>query len=173
MKGLQRFANTIDRLNETIGKGISWATFFLMVVVCIDVVRRLIFKKTAAWILELEWHLFAILFLLGAGYTFLHNRHVRVDVFYSKMNKRDKAWVNIIGILVLLLPWCSVLIYWSIHYAWQSFAMSEGSPNPNGLTVWWPIKFMIPVGMCLLAAQGLSELAKNIIQLDQQKKQNS
>lgn len=171
MSFLQRFSEIIDKLNQAIGRGISWCTFVLMIIVCLDVGRRLIFNQTAAWILEAEWHLFALIFLMGAGYTFLHDRHVRVDVFYSTMSIKDKAWVNIIGIVLLLLPWCTFLIYWSMHYAWQSYDIGESSPNPNGLPAWWPIKFVIPLGLGLLAAQGLSELAKNILHLNQYKKQ--
>lgn len=173
MKALERFTQIIDRLNENIGKAVAWCTFFLMLVVCFDVIRRFLVNETAAWILELEWHLFALVFLLGAGYTFLHDRHVRVDVFYSKMSERDKSITNIAGIVILLLPWCALLLYRSWQYAWQSFVIGEGSPNPNGLPALWLIKFAIPLGILLLALQALSELGKNILRLQATKTTSS
>ena len=163
MKTILTITKGIDRFNERIGSKISWITFFLMLLVCLDVLRRLLFNQTEAWILELEWHFFALLFLFGAGYTFLHNRHVRVDVFYARQSKKDRAWVNLAGIILLLLPWTLILIYWSFHYAWQSYLLGEGSPNPNGLPNWYLIKFAIPVGLIFLLLQALSELGKSIL----------
>lgn len=163
MKIILRITNSIDQLNEWIGTKVSLLSVLLMLVVCIDVLRRLLFSQTEAWIMELQWHLFALIFLFGAGYTFLHNRHVRVDVFYAKQNPKEKAWVNIAGIALLLLPWASIILYWSVHYAWQSFLLNEGSPNPNGLPALYIIKFAIPVGLFLLILQGLSELGKSIL----------
>jgi len=160
---LLQFSKYIDQLNDWIGRKVSWLTVILIIVVCLDVLRRKLFSQTEAWITELECHLFALLFLLGAGYTFLHNRHVRVDVFYAKQSKKDKAWINISGIVLLLIPWCSILIYWGVHYAWQSFLVGEGSPNPNGLPALYLIKFMIPISIGLLLLQGFSELIKSIL----------
>jgi len=158
-----KFSKAIDGVNNWIGRKVSWLTVLLILVVCLDVLRRKLFSQTEAWITELECHLFALLFLFGAAYTFLNDRHVRVDVFFSKQSKKDKAWINIAGIILLLFPWCSILIYWGIHYAWQSFLVGEGSPNPNGLPALYLIKFAIPVAIFLLLLQGISELIKSIL----------
>ena len=163
MNRLHNFSRQIDALNSWVGRKISWLTVILIIVVCLDVLRRKFFSQTEAWIIELESHLFALLFLFGAAYTFLHDRHVRVDVFYSKQSKKEKAWTNIGGIVLLLFPWCCLLIYWSIHYAWQSFLMGEGSPNPNGLPALYLIKFAIPLAIFLLLLQGISELIKSML----------
>jgi len=163
MKALKNIISIIDKMNNWIGNAVSWLIPALMVLVGFDVLRRQLFNQTDAWILELEWHLFAMVFLLGAGYTFLHDRHVRVDVFYSEQSPRDKAWVNLVGILALLIPWILILIYWGTHYAWQSFEIGEGSPNPNGLPARYLIKFAIPLGLLFLLLQGVSELAKSIL----------
>jgi len=172
MNFLKNIISGIDRINNWIGSAVSWLIPALMILVGFDVVRRQLFNQTDAWILELEWHLFALVFLFGAGYTFLHDRHVRVDVFYSEQKPRDKAWVNIAGIICLLIPWVLILMYWSTHYAWQSFEIGEGSPNPNGLPARYLIKFAIPVGLFLLLLQGISELAKSILVIKTTSKQS-
>lgn len=169
MKRWLRISEVIDKLNTSIGIFFSWATLLLIVVVCADVIRRLFFDQTAAWIFELEWHLFALIFMFGASFTFLKDQHVRVDVFYSNFIKKDKAWVNIFGILFLLLPWCFIIVYWSLQYAIESYQFNEGSPNPNGIPIWWPIKFVIPLSFALLSLQGLSELIKNMAAIRQPK----
>jgi len=84
--------------------------------------------------MELEWHIFALIFLLAAGFTLKHDKHVRVDLFYEKMNKKDKAWINVLGILLFLIPWCVLIIKTSFHYAYSSFEMGETSPDPGGAT---------------------------------------
>ena len=98
MKDILKNASTwIGSINEAVGRSVAWLTTLLVVIICVDVALRYIFSNTKAWILELEWHLFALIFLLGAGYAFKHDRHVRVDLFYANFSKRDKAWINLIG----------------------------------------------------------------------------
>ena len=99
-KVLNQIVSSIQQLNEWAGKGISWLTTLLVLLVCFDVVTRYLFSDTQAWIMELEWHLFALIFIIGAGYAFKHDRHVRVDLFYANFSERDKAWVNLIGAIL-------------------------------------------------------------------------
>ena len=151
----------ISKLNEWVGRAVSWLTFVLVLLVVVDVTLRYLFNSTAVWIGELEWHLFALIFLLGAGYALRHDRHVRVDLFYEKFSPRDKALVNLVGHVVLLLPWCALLFYVSFKYAFDSFQMREGSPDPGGLPFRFLIKGAIPLGFLLLLLQGLAEIARN------------
>jgi len=134
-----------------------------VLLVCIDVLRRFLFERTDAWIMELEWHLFAMVFLLGAGYTLKENKHVRVDLFYSQFSEKNKALINLVGGMVLLLPLCLLLVYISVQYSYSSYMIGEGSPDPGGLPYRFVIKSMIPFGMFLLLLQGLSEIAKAFI----------
>lgn len=106
--------------------------------------------------MELEWHLFSMLFLLGAAFTFQVDRHVRVDLFYSQMSKREKARINLFGNLLFLLPWCLFIIKYALAYAWASFQIGEGSPDPGGLPFRYIIKFCIAIGFVLLAMQAIS-----------------
>lgn len=152
----------INQLNEWIGKGVSWLTAVLVVLVCFDVIIRYVFSDTQAWIMELEWHLFALVFLLGAGYAFKNDRHVRVDLFYANFSPKDKAWVNFIGALLFLLPWTIVAIYFSYEYANISFLIGERSPDPGGLPARYIIKYAVTVGFVLLFLQGLSSLLESL-----------
>jgi len=160
---LRRFISFIGKMNEQIGHIVAWLTTILMLLVCGDVAMRYIFNTTAAWVMELEWHLFALVFLLGAAYTFQQDRHVRVDLFYDRFSPKDKAWVNLVGVLAFLIPWCLILIYVSFHYALGSYQIGEGSPNPGGLPYRFIIKSSITVGMSLLLLQALASVAQSLL----------
>jgi TRAP-type mannitol/chloroaromatic compound transport system permease small subunit len=157
MKTAHRIVTTIDRLNEAVGRTVSWLTTVLVFLVCADVFFRYLLDRTANWVMELEWHLFAVIFLLGAAYTLRHDRHVRVDLFYERFSERDKALVDLVGSLLFLLPWSALLVWVSSAYAWEAFRSGETSPNPGGLPLFWPIKAMIPLGMFLLFLQGIAQ----------------
>lgn len=159
---MQRIISTIDWINESVGRAASWLTFVLVLFVCYDVFNRRVFNETAAWIPEMEWHLFALVFLLGAGYSFRHDKHVRVDLFYSNFIPKDKALVNLIGGLLFLIPWCVVIIIFSFRYALDSFRMGEGSADPGGLPFLWIIKFMITLGIFLLMLQAIAEVLRSV-----------
>ncbi len=163
------FANIIDGVNEKIGNATAWLTASLVILICTDVVFRYFFKTTAAWIIELEWHLFAIIFLLGGGYAFKHNRHVRVDLFYANFSEREKAWLNLLGSLLLLIPWCVVAIVYSIKYAYLSYQIYESSSDPGGLPALYILKFIIVLGFILLLMQGIAVIFRNIVTLSAHK----
>jgi TRAP-type mannitol/chloroaromatic compound transport system permease small subunit len=151
----------INKINEGIGRAVSWLTTILVLLVCFDVFRRYALRDSAAWIMELEWHIFSVIFLIGDAYTLKHNKHVRVDLFYEKFESKDRAWVNLIGTLFFLMPWCVVLGYVSFHYAMNSLNILEGSPDPGGLPARYIIKFCIPLAMLLLFLQALAVLIKS------------
>ncbi|MBV6653835.1 MAG: TRAP transporter small permease subunit [Mameliella sp.] len=158
---LRKIALVIHRINEQIGRAAAWLTTLLMVLVCFDVVVRYLFNDTQAWIMELEWHMFGLIFLLGAGYAFRHDRHVRVDLFYTKFSAKDKALVNLIGGILFLVPWTAVLVYVSFEYANIAFKIREGSPDPGGLPARYAIKYAITIGMLLLLLQGIASIIDN------------
>ena len=143
----------------------SWLTLILVLVIVIDVTLRYLFNSTSAASFELEWHLFALIFLVGASYTLQEDKHVRVDVFYHRFSERKKAWVNIIGTLVLLLPFCAIAFWESISFVESSFSVRETSPDPGGLPARYIIKSAIPVGFLLLGLQGISVLMKSLSKL--------
>lgn len=155
-KWLRSISVQINKLNEWVGKTVAWLPTLLVVLVCFDVAVRYIFSDTAAWIMELEWHLFALIFLLGAGYALKHDRHVRVDLFYSKFSEQDRALTNLVGGIIFLIPWTILIIIFSFDYSIESWILKEGSPDPGGLPARYIIKFSITNGMVLLLLQALS-----------------
>lgn len=158
LQWLQHFSNGIHYLNERVGRTVSWLTTLLVLLVCFDVVTRYLLSNTSAWIMELEWHLFALIFLLGAGYALRHDRHVRVDLFYANFPPRDQAWVNLLGAALFLIPWCILLVYTSFEYALISYKIGETSPDPGGLPALYMIKFAVTLGAFLLLLQGIASL---------------
>jgi TRAP-type mannitol/chloroaromatic compound transport system permease small subunit len=168
MKFLRLYIQFINQLNEGLGRLTAWLTTGLVLVVCVDVLRRYLFKATSVAVIELEWYLFSIIFLLAAGYSLKHDQHVRVDVFYTRMTLKGKAWVNFGGTLLFLIPFCVVVIYTSYKFAWVSWQMNESSPNPGGLPATYFIKAMIPIGFVFLLLQALALLfASSLVILDQ------
>ena len=155
----------IHRLNEWVGRGVSWLTTVLVILTCFDVITRYLFSDTSAWIMELEWHIFAFIFLLGAGYAFRHDRHVRVDLFYADFSPRDQALVNLFGGILFLLPWSILVIYASDDYALISYKIGETSPDPGGLPARYVIKFGITLGAFLLMLQGIASLIDSALVL--------
>ena len=123
---------------------------------------RYLFSSTKSWVLELEWHMFALIFLLGAAYALREDQHVRVDLFYARMSKRGKAWVNLLGTLCFLLPWCIIVIQVTYYYAENSFMIGETSPEPGGLPARYIIKFAVTLGFILLMLQGLAQMIRAI-----------
>ena len=153
---LLRLSRGIDRLNGWIGALVSWATLVVVLVVFVDVVMRYLFHKSYVFAQELEWHLFAFIFLMGAGYTLLRDGHVRVDIFYQRLDRRQKAWINLVGVLCFLLPGCYLVIATSIPFVQSSFLTREGSPDPGGIPYRFLLKSCIPAGFGLLMLQGIS-----------------
>ena len=145
-----------------IGSWISWLNVALVLLICIDVILRYLLNVTEKWVIELEWHIFAAVFLIGASYTFKHDKHVRVDVFYQNYSEQQKALVNLLGNILFLIPWCLVVIYASIKYANVSFSYLEGSPDPNGLPGRYIIKYVIAIGFLLLIIQAVLDSIEKI-----------
>jgi len=157
-----RLMMLIDRLVRGIGIAVSWLSLVLVLVIVGDVFMRYVFNETSAASFELEWHLFGAIFLLGAAHALQDDRHVRVDVFYHRFSEKTKAWVNLIGTLVLLMPFCLVAFWESLSFVGNSFAVRETSPDPGGLPARYLIKSAIPIGFFLLGLQGLSLVLKSI-----------
>ncbi len=159
---MKKLIGYLEVLNENIGKYVSWATVLLVAVISIDVILRYLFQFTYIWITEVETYLFGLIILLTSGYTFKHNKHVRVDVFYNKFTKKGKALINLIGGLFFLLPWCYVVIFSSWNYAYSSFIIKEGSAQPGGLPALYLLKFSIVLGFLFLLIQTIASILKAI-----------
>jgi TRAP-type mannitol/chloroaromatic compound transport system permease small subunit len=153
---LLKLAASIDQLNDFIGRSISWLSTLLVIVVCFDVFTRYFMRSSSVAVQEMEWHIFAVLFLVGAAYTLKEDAHVRVDVFYSRMTPRGKALIDLIGCLIFLIPFSLLVIYTSQTFISMSYAIQETSPDPGGLPYRYLLKAMIPLGFFLVLLQGIS-----------------
>jgi TRAP-type mannitol/chloroaromatic compound transport system permease small subunit len=122
---------------------------------------------------ELEWHIFAVLFLMGASYTLLKDSHVRVDLFYSTFTTKRKAWINLIGTVVFLIPFVLLVIYSSHNYVMSSFSFSESSPDPGGLPARYALKAFIPLSFTFLLLQSISLLFTSILQIKNYKEEQN
>lgn len=152
----------IEKIVKAVGKGVSWLTFLLVVVIVTDVFLRYTFNTTSAVSFELEWHLFALIFLLSAAWTLQEDRHVRVDVFYHRFSKKTRAWINLIGTLFLLIPFCSVAFWESLSFVENAYRIRETSPDPGGLPARYLIKAAIPTALLLLILQGMAIILRAI-----------
>jgi TRAP-type mannitol/chloroaromatic compound transport system permease small subunit len=161
MNGLLMVSRAIDALNERVGRIVLWLVLAMVLVSAGNAVSRYLFNFSSNAFLELQWYLFALVFLLCAGYTLLHNEHIRIDVVTSRFSATTRAWIDVFGTLVFLLP-VSLYITW---LSWPIFVNAwvsgEVSSNAGGL-VRWPARLVIPVGFLLLSLQGLSELIKRV-----------
>jgi TRAP-type mannitol/chloroaromatic compound transport system permease small subunit len=159
MKSLLSLSKAIDWLNAKVGQAVIWLTLVVVLVSAINATVRKIFSVSSnAW-LELQWYLFGAIFLLAAGYTFLRNEHVRVDVLSQRLSKRTQIKIEIFGVVFFLLPACCLIFWLSIPFFYESFVLNEQSSNTGGL-VRWPVKLLIPIGFLLLILAGISHLIK-------------
>jgi len=173
MAFLKRICAWIDALNAGVGAAVSWVTFLVVIVVFSDVVMRYAFNISYVFTQELEWHLFAVIFLIGAGYTLLKDGHVRVDIIYQRFGDRGKAWVNLFGVLFFLLPGCYLVISTSINFVKMSYVILEGSPDPGGIPYRFLLKSCIPIGFTLMALQGVSLGLKSLMTILGTDKENA
>ncbi len=161
MKFFLTLSKLIDTINVKVGQAVIWLTLVVVLVSATNAVIRKVFNVSSnAW-LELQWYLFGAIFLLAAGYTFLRNEHVRVDVISQKLSKRTQIMIEIFGVIFFLFPAC-ILIFWlSLPFFYESLVLHELSSNTGGL-IRWPAKLLIPIGFGLLILAGLSHLIKCI-----------
>lgn len=161
-----RVASWIDHINDWIGRGVYWLTLLMVLLGAYNAVARYVDRYTGGGLssntyIELQWYLFSIVFLLGAAYTLRHDGHVRVDVFYGRLSDRGKAWINIIGTVLFLFPFCILMLVMSWPFVANSWDVMEMSPDPGGLPR-YPIKSIIPVAFVLLMLQGISMLIRQV-----------
>ena len=155
----------LEKIIKKIGDTCSWLSFMLVILISLDVFLRYIFNFSSASLYELEWHMFAIIFLIGSSLTLQRDEHVRVDVFYNRFSEKGKNIINLIGNLIFLFPFSIVIFYTSIPFVEDSFKILESSPDPGGLPFRFLIKSMIPISFLLLATQGILNVFKNLKKL--------
>ena len=158
---LLKLSQLIDWLNERVGKGAFWLVLIMTLISAGNATYRFIFNDSSNGMLEIQWYLFAAVFLLCSPYTLQKNEHVRIDVLSGKFGPRANAVIDIIGTLFFLLPMVIVVLWLSLPLVAESYRIHEYSANAGGL-IRWPVKILLPIGFALLALQGVSELIKRI-----------
>lgn len=166
---MEKIISGVDYLQEKVGIGVAYIAALLVLVVSYDVVSRYLFSISSLALQELEWHLFAILFLLSAGWTLKHDKHVRIDLFYNKFSNKYRHILNIVGVMIFLIPFCLIMIWASIDFVTTSFAVGETSPDTGGLPARYLLKSLIPLSFFLLLLQGIVLVLKSIISLKKER----
>ena len=166
MRILRKIVLTCDKINEWVGHVIvSFAVIFFIALIFGDVILRYFFNTSFVFLAELEWHVFGFIILIGAGYTLLHDGHVRVDIFYSVMSKKTRAWVDFFGVLIFLIPSCYVVLTTTIPWVIVSYQIGELSVDPGGIPARFLIKSTLPIGYALIFIQGISLCLKSLFVL--------
>jgi len=161
VKILLTLSRLIDALNEVVGRLTYWLVLVAVLVSAGNATIRYTFNMSSnAW-LEIQWYLFSAVFLFCAGYTLLHNQHIRIDVVTGRLSRRAQAWIDILGTLLFLMPMALTILWLSWPVFVDAYQRHEVSTNAGGLII-WPARLMVPIGFLLLVLQGISEVIKRI-----------
>ena len=158
---LLSISKRIDAFSEWIGRWVAWLVLFAVLISAANASMRKAFNMSSNGFLEIQWYLFAAVFLLASGYTLLRQEHVKIDVISGRFSKRTQIWIDIIGICVFLLPFTFMIIMLALPLVINAYVTGEMSSNAGGL-IRWPVFALLPLGMLLLAIQAISELIKRI-----------
>mgnify|MGYP001985304206 CR=1 FL=1 len=166
MQFLKRTAAAIDGLNDRIGASIRWLALIMVLVGAFNALARYATRYTDVSLssnayLDLQWYFFSLIFLLGAAYGLNHDVHVRVDVLYATLSRKARAWIDLAGTILFMLPFSLLMLYVSWPAVRNSWSIREVSPDPGGLPR-YPIKAVILVGFVLLVLQGFSQIVKQV-----------
>ncbi len=166
MRAALRLSRLIDALNRQIARVMGWALFAMVLVGAYNAIARSLEKELGLALssnayIEAQWYLFSLVFLLGAPYALRSNAHVRVDVLYGEHPERGKAWTDLLGGVLFLIPFCAFAIWISWDFVSNSIEVRELSPDPGGLPR-WPLKLVVPIAFGLLGLQGISEVVKRV-----------
>lgn len=161
MGGLLALSRGIDRVTTVIGRSVAWLILLAILVSAVNAIIRKVFSISSnAW-LELQWYLFGGAFMLASAYTLLVNEHIRIDVIYGRWSRKAQHWIDLIGTVLFLLPFTTLMIWLLFPSFLISWRTNEISMNAGGLLI-WPAKAILVAGFALLFIQGISELIKKI-----------
>jgi TRAP-type mannitol/chloroaromatic compound transport system permease small subunit len=164
MRMLLAASRRVDKLNLLVGRSVRWLILVAVLISAGNAVVRKAFQTSSNALLEIQWYLFAAVFLLCAASALLKNAHVRIDFVSSRLSSRARSWIDIAGIVFFAVPFCWLLVHLSLPLVLEAFHTDETSPNAGGL-LRWPVYALVPLGMALLLLQCLSELVKHIASL--------
>jgi len=158
---LLQLSRLIDKLTEFVGRWVAWLVLAAVLISAGNAVTRKAFNMSSNAFLEIQWYLFAAVFLLASGYTMMRQEHVKIDVISGRFSKRTQIWIDIVGICVFVFPFIFMIIKLAMPLVINAFVTKEMSSNAGGL-IRWPVFALLPAGLLLLGLQALSELIKRI-----------
>jgi TRAP-type mannitol/chloroaromatic compound transport system permease small subunit len=166
MQILSRFAGAVEDLNDRIGSVLRWIAFIMVLIGAFNAIARYLTRfvgvsLSSNAVNELQWYLFSVIFLLGAAYGLRQDVHVRVDVLYQRLSAKRRAWIDLVGTVVFLLPFTALMLKVSWPVVKASWVVRETSPDPGGLPR-YPIKALVLVSFGLLALQGIAHLIRQV-----------
>ncbi len=161
MNALLALSRAIDAITERVGRIVYWLVLVVVLISAANATVRKAFDYSSNAYLEVQWYLFSVIFLFGAGYTLLRNEHVRIDIIQGRLSPRAQNWIDVFGIVFFLMPMSIVIMWLSWPLFLDSLHRHEVSTNAGGLII-WPARLMVPIGFALLIMQGVSELIKRI-----------
>jgi TRAP-type mannitol/chloroaromatic compound transport system permease small subunit len=164
-RALEAFADGVFGLSRRVGRAAAWLYPLLVAVLVVNVALRYGLGRGFIELEELQWHLFAAAFLLGFAYTYAEDEHVRVDLVHTRLPPRWQAWIELLGCLLLLVPFCAIVATSALDFFWQSWLLAERSEMPSGLPARWVIKGVLFLAVALLGLQGLATAARSWISL--------
>lgn len=154
-------SRAIDTLNEKIAAVVGWALLAAVIICTVNALIRYTFNASSNGWLEIQWYLFAAMFMLASSHTLKRDEHVRIDVIAGRFSKRTQVWIDLFGFLLFLAPISLLIVYYGVPFALLSIQSAEMSSNAGGLIV-WPAKLLVPLGFFLMLLQGVSEIIKRI-----------
>ena len=165
MDFLIKLSDGIDRAVSLIARIAAWAGVVLIAVTIFDVVTRRFLVLGSTRLQEFEWHMHVVLFALVIGFAYIKDTHVRIDLIRERLSERAQWWIELLGVLFFLLPFCTLVVYFSYDFALRSYHTDEISASATGLTHRWIIKSVIPIGFSLLGLAGITILIRKLIEL--------
>ncbi|HWK94258.1 MAG TPA: TRAP transporter small permease subunit [Pseudolabrys sp.] len=159
---MNRIADTIDSISAFIGRGVAWLALAIVLLQFALVVARYLFGIGSIWVTESVVYGHAALFLLASAWTLRSGGHVRVDIFYAEASPRARAWIDLLGTLLLLMPFALALLWLSLPFAARSWAILERSPESSGLPLVFVLKSLMPVFALMLALQGIAQAIRSV-----------
>ena len=161
LNALLALSRAIDAVTERVGRIVYWLVLVVVLISAANATVRKAFDYSSNAYLEVQWYLFSVIFLFGAGYTLLRNEHVRIDIIQGRLSPRTQNWIDVVGIVLFLMPMSIIIMWLSWPLFLDSLHRHEVSTNAGGLII-WPARLMIPIGFALLIVQAVSELIKRV-----------
>jgi TRAP-type mannitol/chloroaromatic compound transport system permease small subunit len=153
-------SRVLDRIVKGVGDGVSWLWVLLVVVIVVNVTARYVFGRGFIAFEEIQWHIYAVGWLIGLSYCIQNDSHIRIDILHERFSIKTKAWIDFIGILVFLIPYTAIVLIYAPPFIQYSIGTGEISDAPGGLPYRWVIKSMMFIGYAFILVAALSRLAR-------------